>query len=160
AAGARRRTGREPGPWRSDRTSKRMRLVPHPSPRGSPMPQEHLLSTLFGFWREVAAETIRCLGEGTASLFLDLYNDALNIQGAVLAAYPEEERPCSLVFADFAGLLKELHWLHALFLFGNYPFVLSRLRHDWEWLFRAYHADTYAQHNPGATDVPGPTLDD
>jgi hypothetical protein len=124
------------------------------------MSHEDLLSKLFDYWRQIADETIRCLGQGRASLFIDLYNDALDIQGAILDAYSEEERLRSLMFADFTGLLKELHWLHAIFLFGNYPFVVSRLRHDWEWLFRAYHADTYAQHNPSASDAPELTLDD
>jgi hypothetical protein len=100
---------------------------------------EDLLSTLFGHWRKVAEETNSCLGEETAGLFIDLYHDALAIQGAVLDTYPEEERLCSLVFADIIGLFKELHWFHAMFLFGNYPFVLSRLRHNWERLFRAYY---------------------
>jgi hypothetical protein len=56
--------------------------------------------------------------------------------------------------------VKELHWLHVLFLSGNYPIVLSRLRFNWERLFRARYADTFVKENPGAPDVPGPTLDD
>src|SRR5947209_7866331 len=105
------------------------------SPMSQPL-QEHL-STLFGHWMAVAEETSRCLGEETAGLFVYLFNDALDILRAILGAYPEEERLHSLVFAEFTGLFKELNSLHVLFLSGNYPIVLSRLRFNWERLFRA-----------------------
>jgi hypothetical protein len=124
------------------------------------MTLQDFFSTLLDRWRELAEDTIRCLGEETAALFVELSNDAFDIHRAITNAYPEGERLHRLVFADLTALYKELHWLLALFLSGNYPLVLCQLRHDWEWLFRAYHADTYAQHNAGATDAPGPTLDD
>jgi hypothetical protein len=124
------------------------------------VPQEDLLSKLIGYWRTVADETTRALGEDEANLFVYLYNDALDLDGAISDAYPEEERLQSLVFAEFTALLKELYWLHAMFLCGNYPVVLSRLRFNWERVFRARYADAYAEENPGALDAPGPTLDD
>jgi len=122
--------------------------------------QQDVLSTLFGFWSEVADATVRCLGKDTANVFVDLYIDALDHLGAIDNAYPEEERHHSLVYADLTALSKELHWLHALFLSGNYPIVLSRLRFNWERIFRAHHADAHGAENPHETDVPGPTLDD
>jgi hypothetical protein len=58
------------------------------------------------------------------------------------------------------GVFKELNWLHALFLCGNYRLVLSQLRFNWERIFRARYADAYAEEHPNETDLPGPTLDD
>jgi hypothetical protein len=122
--------------------------------------QQDILSTLFGFWKGVADETNRILGKETAGFLIYLHNDALDIFGAINDAYAQEEWLCSLACAEFLGLLKELSWLQVLFLCGNYPIVLSRLRFNWERIFRALYADTYAQEHPTATDVPGPTLDD
>jgi hypothetical protein len=110
-------------------------------------------------WEEVAEETVRCLGDESASLFVPhLYLDGSDIIGAISNSYPDEERLHSLVFIEFIGLLKELNTLHVLFLSGNYPVVLRQLRFNWERLFRARYADAYAEENPGAADVPGPTL--
>src|SRR5258708_569685 len=95
-------------------------------------PLQDLLSTLFGQWRTVAEETVRCLGEETAGCFVLLYGDALDILGGILDAYHEEARLHSLVFAEFTGLLKELSWLQAHFLSSNYRLVLSQLRFNWE----------------------------
>jgi hypothetical protein len=119
-----------------------------------------LLSTLFDFWKGVANQTARRLGEETADLFVFLYDDALDILGAIDDAYSEEERLCSLVYAEFTGLFKELHWLHAQFLCGNYRLVPSQLRFNWERIFRARYADAYTEENPNEADAPGPTLDD
>jgi hypothetical protein len=124
------------------------------------MPRQDILSTLFDHWHKVADDTTCGLGEEMACLFVYLNDDAFDILGAIHDAYPEEERLCSLVYADCTGLLKELHWFHALFLSGNYPVVLSRLRFNWERIFRACHADAYAQKHPNETDVLGPTLED
>jgi hypothetical protein len=118
------------------------------------------LSTLFGHWRQIAEETSRRLGDETAHLFVYLYLDALEISGAICDAYPQDELLQSLVFFDFIGLLKELNWLHVLFVSSNYRLVLSQLRFNWERIFRARHADAYASENPGAADPPGPTLDE
>ncbi len=125
----------------------------------SDSPQD-LLPILFRDWQKIAAETVRCLGEEPASLFLYLYIDALEISRAIQNGYPEAERLDSLVFIEFTGLPKELHWLQALFLCGNYPIVLRQLRFNWERLFRARHADAYAEEHPGAADGPGPSLRD
>ena len=55
-------------------------------------------------------------------------------------------------------MLKELNWLHVLFLSGNYPIALSRLRFNWERVFRARYADACAEEKPNASDGPGPTV--
>jgi len=122
--------------------------------------QIDLLSTLFGFWKEVADETNRVLGAETAGFFVYLYNDTLEISKAINDAYPQEEWLCSLAHAESMGLLKELYWLHMLFHCGNYRLVLSQLRFNWERIFRALYADTYAEEHPNETDVPEPSLDD
>jgi hypothetical protein len=128
----------------------------------SPMthPLQDFLSLLFGHWRMVADETIRVLGEDHAGLFVHASNDALGIHGAISLAYPEEELLHSLACAGFLAVWNELHWLQVLFLCGNYPLVRSRLRFNGENMFRARYADAYAEENPGAAEVPGPTLDD
>jgi hypothetical protein len=118
------------------------------------------LSTLLGVWRNVADETNRVLGEETAGFFIYLYNDALDILKAIDDHYPQREWLCSLTCAEFLGVLKELNWLHALFLCGNYRLVLSQLRFNWERIFRARYADAYAEEHPHETALPGPTLDD
>jgi hypothetical protein len=113
---------------------------------------QEFLSALCDDRRKVADETISCLGEDTAGLFIYLYNDALDILTAILAAYPEEERFHSLVFAEFTGLLNELTSLQMHFLGGNYRLVRSQLRYNWERIFRAGFADAYAEENPHAVD--------
>ena len=125
----------------------------------SNFPQD-LLAMLFREWRKVADETVRCLGEEPASLFGYLYLETFDIHRAISASYADEVRQQSIVFIELIGLLKELNGLHVLFLSGNYPIVLSRLRFNWERLFRALYADTYAQENPDTGDGPGLTLDD
>ncbi len=122
--------------------------------------QKDFLSKLIGFWKEVADETNRVLGEETAGFFIELYNDVIDIFGAINDAYPQAEWLCSITCIEFMGLLKETLWLHALFLCGNYPIVLSRLRFNWERIFRASYADAFAQEHPDEPDVPGLTLDD
>jgi hypothetical protein len=116
------------------------------------------LTTVFGFWREIAEQTAAKLGEQTAGLFVELYNDAIDIQGAILGANPQADLLNSLVFTEFTGLFKELHWLHVLLVSGNYPIVLTRLRFNWERLFRARHADAYVAEHPNEADAPGPTI--
>jgi hypothetical protein len=119
--------------------------------------QDHL-STLFNNWRQVADETIEGLGKETAGLFVCLYSDALDILKAIFAAYPEEERLHSLVFTEFTGLFNELNGFQTHFLCGKYRLVLSELRFNWERIFRARHADTYALETGDTSDEPGPTL--
>ena len=122
--------------------------------------QQDPLEKLFGFWKQVADETERSLPEDAAGVFLFLFNDALDMIGAIHDAYPQEEVIRSLVYAEFTGLLKELLWLHALFVCGNYRLVLSQLRFNWERIFRARYADAYAEEHPEATDAPEPNLDE
>lgn len=119
-----------------------------------------LLDSLFGHWRSVAEETVHALGEDDAGFFVDAYNDALDINGAILNSYPKEELESSILLLEFTGVLKEIHWLLVLFLAGNYPFALSRLRHIWERIFRAYYAEHFTALRPHDSDSPGPTIDD
>jgi hypothetical protein len=119
---------------------------------------QNVLSTVLGHWTNVAGDTIGGLGENAAGLFVNLSSDALDILKAIFDAYPEEERLHSLVFAEFTGLLNDLTTLQALFLGGKYRLVQSQLRFNWEQIFRARHADAYAEENPHAADPPGPTL--
>lgn len=123
-------------------------------------PVPDLLSTVFSTWRDVAAETVQALGADIAYAFVEFHDDALQIWGAISGVYPEEERLNSLILAETTGLFKELRCLQVLFLAGQYPLVVRQLRFNWERMFRARHADLYAQEHPGDPDVPGPTLDD
>src|SRR5262249_18431037 len=134
----------------------------YPPMRYSPMNnlQHDLLSTLFGFWRKVADETNRVLGEEPAGVFIYLHNDAIDILGAINDHYPQMEWLSSLACTEFMVLLKELLGLHALFLCGNYRLVMSQLRFNWERIFRARYADAYAEEHPNETDLPGPTLEE
>jgi hypothetical protein len=83
---------------------------------------------LFGHWSQVAEETTRRLGDESAGLFVYFYNDGLDILHAILDGYTKEERLHSLVFGEFTALFKELHWLHVLFLSGNYPIIFRNAR--------------------------------
>jgi hypothetical protein len=90
---------------------------------------------------------------------VDIYNDALDIQFAISDAYPKQELT-SLVYTDFMGVCKEIQWLHVMFLAGNYPLLLARLRFIWELVFRALYADTYEQHEETHREPPGLTVDE
>ena len=118
-----------------------------------------LLGSIFGHWRQNAAETERLLGGDKADFFVDIYNDALDIQFAISDAYPKQELT-SLVYADFMGVCKEIHWFHVMFLAGNYPLLLARLRFIWELIFRALYADTYEQQGGTHREPPGLTVDE
>lgn len=89
---------------------------------------------------EISKQTEQQLGDRT-HCFVDLFNDWLDISGALASAYPEDLPLTSLVAADFFSLGKELHWLHRLLHGGNYPLITRVLRYDWELMFRAYYAD-------------------
>lgn len=123
--------------------------------------RNELLDTLFDHWRENAREAEKVLGAEKAHFFVDVYNDALNIGIALSDCYPDkQELLTSMVYADFMGLCKEIHWLELMFLAGNYPLLLSRLRYDWEMIFRALYADTYEKEKDTDPEPPGPTLDE
>src|SRR5262249_25330081 len=125
-----------------------------------PVPHVDLLEKTFSHWKQIAQETVAALGDERASLFVYLYNDALDIGSAVRDSYSEEERGQSLTFVDFMGVCKEIHWLGVIFLAGTYPLVLGRLRFIWELIFRAVYADTYAPVSIGDRHGPGPTAQD
>ena len=123
------------------------------------MSVDDFLWQMFPYWRGIAKETCDKLGE-EAGLFTMAYVDALELHGLVCQHYSQAEPRESLVAFELPGLWKELYWMQFLFWVSNYPVVLGRLRFNWEQIYRAYHADTYAVRNPTAPDLPGKTVDD
>jgi hypothetical protein len=109
---------------------------------------------------EVAEQTVQNLGKNQACQFAELANDWIDLEDAIRQAYPKEELFRSLVHHDFVELFKEARWFGLLVLCGNYPMVYRNLRYAWEMMFRAYYADTYAQHFPSETDHLGLSADD
>lgn len=107
----------------------------------------------------ISKETAEHLSE-RAQCFVELYNDWLDIMGTFTTAYSNDLPLTSLVAADFFSLGKDLHWLHRLLHWGNYPLVIRVLRYDWELMFRAYYADVYQPSVPGDADLPGSSVDD
>jgi hypothetical protein len=118
-----------------------------------------LLGTIFDRWKGNAAFAEKVLGQEKASFFVDVYNDAFEVKSAISDAYPETEQT-SLICFDLFGLLKETHWLMVMFLAGNYPLLMSRLRFIWELIFRSLYVETYQQDSEREPSEPGPTLDD
>jgi hypothetical protein len=110
-----------------------------------------------GYFAEVEAETGRVLGKEKANYFVEVDNDRMSILQAINVAYPGEQ---GIVLYSAVGLAKEVAWLRFFFVAGNYPLVLARLRHIWEFVFRAYFADTYVQTGHRSFPTPGPSLDD
>lgn len=108
---------------------------------------------------DVSKETSAHLGE-RAFCFVHLYNDWLDICGTFAIAYSQDLPQTSLVAADFFSLGKELHWLHRLLHWGNYPLISRTLRYNWELMFRAYYADVYQPSVPGDADLPGSSVDE
>src|SRR5262249_9023926 len=98
-------------------------------------------------------------GQEKAIFFVDVYNDALNVKFAISDVYPEAERT-SMVGLDVVTLWKEIQWLIVMFLAGNYPLLMARLRFIWELLFRSLYVETYQQESESQPAEPGPTLDD
>lgn len=100
-----------------------------------------------GFCTELVAieqETRRQLGDQASEHFLTLAADSLAINLAIMGHYATSEQ-LNLVYHASWGMLRELKWLHFLFLGGNYPLVKSRLRYVWEATFRAYFVETLAE---------------
>lgn len=108
---------------------------------------------------EISKETAELLGD-RAHCFIELYNDWLDIFCSLAKVYSKDLQLTSLVAADFLSLGKNLHWLHRLLHWGNYPLVMRGLRYDWELMFRAYFADVYQPSIPGDADIPGNSVDD
>lgn len=88
---------------------------------------------------EVEQETHEALGT-EATFFIDIYNDCLTLHAAVIDAYPTG-REQSPVFLILNGLFKEIHWLHTLFVGGNYPYLNARLRFVLEATYRVTLAE-------------------
>lgn len=107
---------------------------------------EHLESFIRGLADDVAAicrQTIEHFGHQEAEQFLLSAADGLDIKFALNAAYSPAELS-NLITLQAWGLLKEFKWLQFLFLAGNYPLVMSRLRYVWEAVYRACYVEAHA----------------
>ncbi len=85
---------------------------------------------LWGHLPEIARETDEILGE-RAYCIINLYNDWIDVCGRFSDAYSKDLPLTSLIAADFFCLGKDLHWMHRLFHWGNYPLIHRILRYDW-----------------------------
>jgi hypothetical protein len=109
---------------------------------------------------EVAEQTVDKLGEEKTFLFVNLANDWIDLQGAMLDAYPKEELFSSLVYCDFTGVFQQIRWCQLMFLGGNYAQLYRNLRFVWEMAYRALYADhEYPEPSPAA-DVQPVAADD
>jgi hypothetical protein len=109
--------------------------------------------------RPIEQETIDVLGEQTAVFFVNAANDCVTINAAIGKAYPGS-KSCNLVTVALYGLFKEASWFQFLFLAGNYPLLLGRLRFAWESVFRAYLVEHYPMGPCKKWGVPGPAPED
>lgn len=109
---------------------------------------------------EVADQTFEVMGVERASTFVEIINDWIDVNGAILSDYPKNNLLGSVVYVDFLGLFQQIRWLHILFLGGNYPMVFRNLRFVWELAFRAHHVDKYAFNHPDDPNPPGVTVDE
>jgi hypothetical protein len=107
----------------------------------------------------IERETVEKLGEETAGAFVCAANDCVTVSAAVTSAY-RNQLSANLVLLTLHGLFKEATWFHSLFVAGNYPYLLSRLRFVWESMFRAYFVEHYPMGPCLKWDTPGPTADD
>jgi hypothetical protein len=60
------------------------------------------------WFRKTTMETARTIEPGERALFVDLSNDAIEIIGAVLDAYPGDAPLASLVWFDFTAIPHQL----------------------------------------------------
>lgn len=107
----------------------------------------------------IERETLEKLGEENGGFFVCVANDWLEINSALMDAYPGEKK-YNLIFHTFLGHFKEVCWFHFFFVSGNYPLLLSRLRFVWESVFRAYFAEHYPVGPARPWPAPGPSSDD
>ncbi len=121
---------------------------------------QSFLSQVLERCREIERETVEVLGEEDALVFVNIWNDSLEIENAIAQIYGHDERTQSLVAVRLWEFSRELVNLQTLFLCGNYSLVRARLRFIWEMMFRAFYADTYEKKSPNDPDKPGPSIDD
>src|SRR5262245_51708501 len=93
-------------------------------------------------WKAIAKETVARMDENRVVCFVNLANDCVDIMGAVLDNYKQDELTRKVTFLHFQGVFKEIAWLNLLFLGSNYPLAQARLRFIWELIFHAYLVDT------------------
>lgn len=114
---------------------------------------------LWGNLSQIAETTKRRLATKQSHCFVNLYNDWLDIWGGILDAYSKDVLLTSLVVADLFSVGKELHWMHRLLHWGNYPLIHRNLRYVWELMFLAHFADTVEVAVPKIADIPGESVD-
>jgi hypothetical protein len=105
---------------------------------------------------EIEAETRRVLGE-RSYFFINVANDWMDVTTAIGDVYPGQY---DLVQHAAFGLWKEMDWLHFLFVAGNYPLVLARLRHIWELVYRAALAENYIPSGHRPLPAPGASMEE
>jgi hypothetical protein len=121
---------------------------------------QSFLSQVLERCREIERETVEVLGEEDVHVFVNIWNDSLEIENAIDQIYGEDERTQSLVAVRLWEFSRELLNLQVLFLCGNYSLLRARLRFIWEMIFRAFYADTYEKKSPNDPVKPGPSIDD
>jgi hypothetical protein len=111
-----------------------------------------------GFLADNERKTLQELGEDKGGFFALVWNDCLAIVSAIRDAYSGQ---ANLVLLTCWGIFKELHWFHFLFVSGNYPLLMSRLRYVWESMARASLAENYVLWGLQHLDAPdGPSPDE
>lgn len=114
---------------------------------------------LWGNLSQISEKTKRRLRRKESHCFVNLYNDWLEVWGRMLDVYSKDIPLTSLVAADIFSLGKELHWMHRLLSWGNYPLIHRNLRYSWELMFLAYFADTVETKVPEISDGPPESVD-
>jgi hypothetical protein len=107
----------------------------------------------------IEQETLVRLGEQKAGLFVNIANDAIDINGAILDAYHPDDLH-NLVFLAFQGVFKESCWFQFYFVAGQYPHLNARLRFVWESIFRAHWAETELASSAEAMNSPALSIDE
>jgi hypothetical protein len=89
---------------------------------------------------DVSRQTVEHFGEKQAEQFLLSAADGIAIK---FAGCYGQAALMNLVNVQAWGMVKELKWLQLLFLAGNYPLVMSRLRYIWEAMYRSYFVEAH-----------------
>jgi hypothetical protein len=105
-----------------------------------------LLNDLYSPLKEVANEAIGKLGKEKALIYIDIFNDWINISGEIKNQYADTELINSLLYLSQHSLMKDIYWIQLFFLTGNYPQIYRSLRYILEMSFKGYYMDTYDKH--------------
>jgi len=102
-------------------------------------------------------ETIATLGAEEPFVLVDLFNDSIDVRGAILNKY-RDSLVNSVMALTLAPLQNAIYGMQFDFLLGRYAEVGRTLRFAWELVFRAYFVDNYTSLFPDSTDFPGHSL--